>query len=119
MLTLSAETIAIHRLVIGECDRFPEVARTFYRQAIVPVNAVIEDWLTKQSDKGALRIADVHIASGMLRGMMTMEPQRSAMMGQRSAPHRDEIALRAKQCAEVFYNGCRTPDEEARRRSAS
>lgn len=119
VLTLSAETIAIHRLVIGECDRFPEVARTFYRQAIVPVNAVIEDWLTKQSDKGALRIADVHIASGMLRGMMTMEPQRSAMMGQRSAPHRDEIALRAKQCAEVFYNGCRTPDQGARRRSAS
>jgi AcrR family transcriptional regulator len=107
LLTLSAETIAISRLVIGECERFPEVARAFYQSAIVPVNAVIETWLTKQKDKGALRIDDVHIASGMLRGMMIMEPQRAAMMGQRSAPHRDEIAFRAKQCAEVFYNGCK------------
>lgn len=107
LLTLSPETIAINRLVISECERFPEVARAFYQSAIVPVNGVIEDWLTKQKDKGALRIDDVHIASGMLRGMMVMEPQRTAMMGQRSAPHRDEIAFRAKQCAEVFYNGCK------------
>ncbi|MGO4674917.1 TetR/AcrR family transcriptional regulator [Bosea sp. 2YAB26] len=107
VLTLSAETIAINRLVIGECGRFPEVARAFYQLAIVPVNGVIEAWLTQQKDKGTLRIDDVHIASGMLRGMMIMEPQRTAMMGQRAAPHRDEIALRARQCAEVFYNGCR------------
>ncbi len=106
-LTLSEETIAINRLVIGECERFPEVARAFYQSAIMPVNGVIEDWLIRQKEKGTLRVDDVHIASGMLRGMMIMEPQRSAMMGQRSAPHRDEIAFRAKQCAEVFYNGCR------------
>jgi len=106
-LTLSEETIAINRLVIGECERFPEVARAFYESAIVPVNGVIEDWLIRQKEKGTLRVDDVHIASGMLRGMMIMEPQRTAMMGQRSAPHRDEIAFRARQCAEVFYNGCR------------
>ncbi len=107
VLTLSEETIAINRLVIGECERFPEIARAFYQSAIVPVNGVIEDWLNKQKAKGTLRVDDVHIASGMLRGMMIMEPQRTAMMGQRSAPHRDEIAFRAKQCAEVFYNGCK------------
>ncbi len=107
VLTLNEETIAINRLVIGECERFPEIAHAFYQSAIVPVNGVIENWLNKQKAKGTLRVDDVHIASGMLRGMMIMEPQRTAMMGQRSAPHRDEIAFRAKQCAEVFYNGCR------------
>lgn len=107
MLTLSAETIAINRLVISECERFPELARAFYQSAIIPVNGVIESWLTRQKEKGRLKIDDVHIASGMLRGMMILEPQRTAMMGQRAAPHRDEIALRAKQCAEVFYNGCK------------
>jgi AcrR family transcriptional regulator len=105
-LTLSAETISINRLVIAECGRFPEVARAFYQSAIVPVNGAIENWLMKQKHKGVLRIDDVHIASGMLRGMMIMEPQRSAMMGQRAAPHRDEIAFRARQCAEVFCTGC-------------
>lgn len=107
VLTLSPETIAITRLVISECERFPEVARAFYQSAIVPVNGIIEAWLTTQKDKGLLRFDDVHITSGLLRGMMIMEPQRTAMMAQRGAPHRDEIALRARQCADVFYNGCK------------
>jgi AcrR family transcriptional regulator len=107
VLTLSDETIAINRLVISECERFPEVASAFYELAITPVNGLIEDWLNRQKAKGTIKVDDVHIASGMLRGMMIMEPQRTAMMGQRSAPHRDEIAFRAKVCADVFYNGCR------------
>jgi AcrR family transcriptional regulator len=106
-LTLSPETIAIQRLVISECDRFPEIARSFYQLAIVPVNAEMENWLAEQRKRGTLRIDDVHIACGLLRGMMIMEPQRSTMMGQRSAPHRDEIAMRAKHCAAIFYNGCK------------
>ena len=33
-LTLDAETTAINRLVIGESDRFPDIAATFYESAI-------------------------------------------------------------------------------------
>ncbi len=82
-LTLSAEVIAMNRLVIGECDRFPEIAKTFYLSAIVPVNGMIEGWLQRQADQGRLRIDDIRIASGILRGMMIMEPQRVAMLRQR------------------------------------
>ena len=86
MLTLSAEVIAINRLVIGESERFPEIAKTFYQSAIVPVNAIIEGWLTSAGRQGRLRIDDIHVASGMLRGMMIFEPQRIAMLRQREAP---------------------------------
>jgi len=104
-LTLSAEVIAMNRLVIGESERFPEIAKTFYENAIVPVNAVIEGWLQRQSDLGRLRIDDVHIASGMLRGMMILEPQRVAMLRQREAPERPEIVMRARLCAKLFLHG--------------
>ena len=106
-LTLSAEVIAMNRLVIGECDRFPEIAKTFYLSAIVPVNGMIEGWLQRQADQGRLRIDDIHIASGILRGMMIMEPQRVAMLRQRETPDEAEIASRAKICARIFLEGCR------------
>jgi AcrR family transcriptional regulator len=107
-LTLSEEVIAMNRLVIGECERFPEIASTFYRSAIMPVNAAIERWLRRCRDQGLIRLDDVSVASGMLRGMMTMEPQRLAILGQRAAPDEAEIVARAKLCARLFLDGCRT-----------
>lgn len=106
-LTLSAEVIAINRLVIGESERFPEIAKTFYQSAIVPVNAMIEGWLQRQVEQGRLRIDDVHDAAGMLRGMMILEPQRVAMLRQREAPDAAEITSRARTCARLFLDGCR------------
>ena len=44
---------------------------------------------------------------GMLRGMMIMEPQRAAMLGERAAPDAAEIASRAKICTRLFLDGCR------------
>lgn len=108
MLTLSDDTITITRLVIGESDRFPEIAASFYEQAIVKTNNLMEDWLRKQADRGALALADPHAACGMLRGMMVMEPQRAAMLRQKPAPRIEEIAARARMCADLFLRGTAT-----------
>lgn len=105
-LTLSPEVIAISRLVIGECERFPEIAKTFYLSAAVPINTIVETWLRHQVDQGRLHLDDVHIASSTLRGMM-MEPQRTAMLRQSEAPDAAEIAQRARFAARVFIDGCR------------
>jgi AcrR family transcriptional regulator len=106
-LNLDAETIAVTRLVIGECDRFPEIASIFYERAISRTNVVIVAWLERQSAQGLIRIDDLQAASGMLRGMMIQEPQRAVMLGQRSAPCDEEIAQRAKACARLFLAGCK------------
>ncbi|MDE1996260.1 MAG: TetR/AcrR family transcriptional regulator [Rhizobiaceae bacterium] len=106
MLTLSDETIDIIRLVVGESDRFPEIATSFYETAIVGSNAAMERWLVRQMDKGLIKLEDPHMASGMLRGMMTMEPQRAAMLRQLPAPTIEEIHRRAKICADIFLKGC-------------
>jgi AcrR family transcriptional regulator len=106
-LTLNAETIALIRLVIAECDRFPEIAAAFYERAIVRTNAAIIAWLRRQCERGSIWVDDLEAASGMLRGMMIQEPQREVMLGQRGAPSADEIAARARACAQLFLNGCR------------
>ena len=50
-LTLDGETIAMIQLVIGECDRFPEIAAAFYETAIGRVGDAMEDWLRRQCDR--------------------------------------------------------------------
>ncbi|EJZ16987.1 transcriptional regulator, TetR family protein [Rhizobium sp. Pop5] len=106
MLTLSLDTITVTRLVISESDRFPEIATTFYEKAIVRTNALMEDWLRRQIDRGLIALDDPHAACGMLRGMMIMEPQRAAMLRQQQPPGIEEIAARAKMCANLFLKGC-------------
>ena len=105
-LVLSERTIAMHRLVIRECDQFPEVAATFYEVAIRRANDAMARWLRRQRERGLIALEDPQAAAGMLRGMMSMDPQRAVMLGQRAAPDQEEIAERAKQCARLFLDGC-------------
>jgi AcrR family transcriptional regulator len=108
-LTLDEEVIAINRLVLGEGERFPEIAQSFYEGAIRRTGKGIADWLARQSKRGLIEIDDPIAAAGMLRGMMIMEPQRATMLRQRKAPSIKEIAARARSCARLFLNGCRGP----------
>jgi len=106
-LTLDGETIAMIQLVLSECDRFPEIAAAFHETAIGRVGDAMEDWLRRQCDRGLLDIEDVRTATGILRGMMVLEPQRAVMLGQRVPPDQAEISTRAKYCTRVFLDGCR------------
>src|ERR1700730_2067932 len=105
-LVLSERTIAMHRLVIRECDQFPEVAAAFYEAAIRRGNDAMARWLRRQCERGLIALEDPQTAAGMLRGMMSMDPQRAVMLGQGAAPDQEEIAERAKQCARLFLCGC-------------
>jgi len=105
-LTLSERTIAMHRLVIRESDQFPEAATAFYQGAVCRANEGIAAWLRRQRDRGVIKLDDPDVAAGMLRGMMSMDPQRAVMLRQRGAPDHDEIEARAKQCAQIFLAGC-------------
>ena len=105
-LTLDPRTIALTRLVLGECCSFPEVGATFYEKAIARTSQAMEDGLRRLCARGLIALDDPHEAVGMLRGMMIMEPQRAVMLGQREPPDSAEIGARAKHCARMFLNGC-------------
>jgi len=109
-LTLDEEVIGINRLVLGEGERFPEIAQSFYEGAIRRTGKGIADWLVRQRTRGLIEVDDPIVAAGMLRGMMIMEPQRATMLRQRRAPTASEIAARAKTCASLFLKGCMSDD---------
>ncbi len=110
-LTLSADTITITRLVLGESDRFPELARVFYEKAMMRTSHVMEAWLALQVERNLIRLDDPAAATGMLRGMMTMEPQRAAMIGMIDLVRDEQIIQRAHDCATLFLKGCLVKDE--------
>ena len=107
-LAFDPEVIAVYRLVIGECGQFPELGQTFFEAAIRPTSRAIADWLARQCRRGLIRLDHPDQAADMLRGMMVMEPQRAALLGQAPPPDTSAITARAKVCAKVFLEGCRT-----------
>jgi AcrR family transcriptional regulator len=107
-LALDPEVIAVYRLVVGECSHFPELGQTFFEAAIRATSRPIADWLAHQCRRGSITLDDAEQAADMLRGMMAMEPQRAALLGQAPPPDASAIAARAKVCAKIFLEGCRT-----------
>ncbi len=105
-LTLSADTIAIQKLAIAEADRFPELAASFYADAIVVTQTALAKFLSRQCALDALVLDDPQGAAGMLRGMMIMEPQRSVMIGRGPLLTEAQIAERARACVRLFLRGC-------------
>jgi hypothetical protein len=94
-LTLSEQSVALHRLVISESGKFPEIGSAFHELAIRRANEGIAAWLRRQCERGLITLDDPSVAAGMLRGMMAMDPQRAVMLGQRVIPDQEEIATRA------------------------
>jgi AcrR family transcriptional regulator len=105
-LTLGEDATGMYRLAITEGGRFPEIAASYYEAAITPASRAIETWLGRQRDRGALKLDDLALVSGMLRGMMTMERQRARLLGQRPLPDHEAIAALARACAKLFLHGC-------------
>ena len=106
ILTLEPRTVAMTRLVLGECRAFREVGDAFYQGAIVRSSEAMAAVLRRLVDRGLIEIDDLAEAVGLLRGMMIFDPQRAAMLGKREAPTAEEIAQRAERCARVFLEGC-------------
>src|SRR6516165_9625119 len=106
-LLLASEVIALQRVILGDSDKFPEIAETFYHKAIRRTEDALADWLRRQEKRGTIALDDAQAAAGMLLGMLAFQPQRAVMFGHKASPSRQEIEQRAKACAVLFLQGCR------------
>ena len=66
---LSPEAIAIHRIVVGEGERFPELARLFYEAGPRVGFANTEKLLAALMAKGLLRKADAALATHQFKDL--------------------------------------------------
>ncbi len=69
---LEPRALAIHRVVMSESVRFPELGRAFYDNGPGVFRRAFGDWLAEQTEAGRLAVADTALAAdqfiGLLRG---------------------------------------------------
>ncbi|WP_375196745.1 TetR/AcrR family transcriptional regulator, partial [Sphingobium sp.] len=62
----SAESIALHRLVVAEAGRFPEMGAIFFEHAPRHTRMMVAAFLAQAMDRGLLRRADPELAARTL-----------------------------------------------------
>src|ERR1700751_2261188 len=104
-LILDPETIALQRMILSESDKFPEIAETFYKNAMQRTIATLANWLKVQHERGLIVVTDPHETAGLLLGMLVFQPQRDVQFGHRPPMTQAQIQQRARACAAVFLRG--------------
>jgi AcrR family transcriptional regulator len=98
--------VNVFRLTIAEATRFPEMARTFYREAPLRHIQMLAEWLRVQTDHGLIALDDPTEAATILSSAMVLEPLRAAALGVSDLPSEATIKTRATTLARLFLNGC-------------
>lgn len=108
---LEPDSIAIHRTVIAECARFPDLAATFYAAGPGAGRAWLMRRLAEEQRHGRLRAdADPGVAADHLMGLMRGELYLRTMLGGPTPGHAASDSV-VDQAVEVFLRayGVGTP----------
>ncbi len=104
---LSPHAIALHRLIVAESARFPELARVLAQEgATEEANALVAGILEREAATGRIRIHDARFAAQQFLQMVVALPQRRAMgLGAPMGPQ--ELRDWPNQVVDLFLHGCR------------
>src|SRR5579863_4541481 len=105
-LVLDRDVVWLQRMILGESEKFPEIAEVFYHKAIRRTEQTLANWLRTQSERGLLEIEDAETSAGILLGMLVFQPQRAVLFGHAPPPTREQLEQRAQTVAAVFLRGC-------------
>jgi TetR/AcrR family transcriptional repressor of mexJK operon len=100
---IQPDLIQFRRLVIGEADRFPDLARTYYERAPGRVLAALAALFADLSDRGMLNVDDAELAADHFAWLVLGIPLDRAMFhGPPAALTDDEIHRYADEAVRVF-----------------
>jgi AcrR family transcriptional regulator len=105
-LILDSGVITLQRVILGDSEKFPEIAETFYHKAIRRTELTLAKWLQAQHERGIIKIEDAESAAGMLLGMLVFQPQRAVMFGHAPTLDREALERRAQAVTALFLRGC-------------
>ena len=103
---LSPQAIALHRLIVAESARFPELARVLAHEgAAEEATALIAGILEREVTSGRIEIDDIRFAAQQFLQMVVALPQRRAMgLGAPMSPQ--ELSDWPRKVAGLFLHGC-------------
>lgn len=90
-MLLSADGMALHRLVMAEAVRFPELGRAFYDGGPHIAMSGLENFFAALDARGDLRVADPHLAAQHFIGLIRGDLYLRRLLGLSGAPREAEI----------------------------
>jgi TetR/AcrR family transcriptional regulator, mexJK operon transcriptional repressor len=104
---LSPQAIALHRLIVAESARFPELARVLAHEgATEEATTLIAGILNRAATAGQIRIDDTRFAAQQFLQMVVALPQRRAM-GLGAPMSAQELKEWPHKVADLFLHGCK------------
>jgi TetR/AcrR family transcriptional regulator, mexJK operon transcriptional repressor len=111
---LSPQAIALHRLIVAESSRFPDLAAVVNNQgASEEAIRLIAGLLEREAPREKLKLANAAFAAQQFLYMLMTVPQRRAM-GLGTAMTSAEVDAWARDTVNLFLNGCRGWDPSNR-----
>jgi AcrR family transcriptional regulator len=98
----SPEAVALHRLIIAEGRRFPELARIFFDLAPNNTRLLLADFLRGAMDRGQLRTADPIDAARAMMALVMSGTHQQLLMGRIDTPDQATIAAEAAFTVDIF-----------------
>ncbi|MEM9426019.1 MAG: TetR/AcrR family transcriptional regulator [Pseudomonadota bacterium] len=94
--------LQVHRIIVGESQRFPEIGREFYESGPAKVHAILRQFLQNAVDAGALKIEDVDLAADQFPELCKAGLHLKLVLGLREPPTEAEIDRVIDGAVDVF-----------------
>jgi AcrR family transcriptional regulator len=104
-LLLAPQALSLHRVLVMEKGRFPEIVTSFYEQGPERVQAALASYLAEQVKKGKLRKMNPNVGARQFFDLVIPEFHFGMELRSRPAPTKAEMRQRVKEAIECFLHG--------------
>ncbi|MDD9976127.1 MAG: TetR/AcrR family transcriptional regulator [Boseongicola sp.] len=94
--------LQVHRIVVGESQRFPEVVKEFYSSGPEQVRNILRHFLQKAVDEGKLVIDDIDLAANQFPELCKAGLHMEMVLGLREPPTEEEIDRVVEGAVDMF-----------------
>jgi len=109
-LMLQPVSLALHRLIVAESARFPELGGDIYAAGPGQLIGVLADYLARETKNGRIAVADPNRAAELFIGMLSGRMQLRALLGVCEHPNEAELQSRVDHAVSSFLR-LHAPDE--------
>lgn len=107
------EAIALHRLIVGESNRFPEMGRIFYERGPQQTQQMMADYFATVMARGQLRQSDPLITAQQLICLCMYGSHHRLLMGLPETVNDATIAAESDRATEMFLRAFGVQDRIA------
>lgn len=104
---LRPQIVAMHRMVMGEATRFPELGQLLFERGARRGKLRTAEWLAQQMEDGKLRRADPVLAAQHFVALCQSGSYQMHLMGACPKPRPDDVRREVEAAVEIFMRAYR------------